>query len=246
MHDKSQARVWDSELQCSDFLIKLFRGTSSIVSRHTRLRSTDLDQGWETSGPGEHLMWSALEFSLPKLRKFSLPKLRKRSSMISRYLDSNSKEVTLHNKEKVEFIRLRIFILWKFMSELLWNVFKFFLGGKCPGCARWNPVMRHHSLRKLKKEPVQRLASVLSNQQQATLWIPRELQGKAWSIRRVQVQLQGAAGIKKYYPPAYRLSLPWLIALHSWEVQPAFERDYLNHSWNPIMRHHSGPEWTWV
>jgi len=52
-------------------------------------------------GSLEHLIWPTSEFSLFKLEHNTASE---RSSMISRYLDSQSKEVTLpHSQIKVEF-----------------------------------------------------------------------------------------------------------------------------------------------
>jgi len=48
--------------------------------------------GMENLAPREHLIWSATELSLPKLEYNSVSKRR---SMLSRYLDSKSREVNL-------------------------------------------------------------------------------------------------------------------------------------------------------
>jgi len=51
-----------------------------------------LTQGWGTCGPHEHLIWLASEFLLPNL-EYNI--MSKRSSMISRYLDSMSREASI-------------------------------------------------------------------------------------------------------------------------------------------------------
>ena len=55
-------------------------------------RPIPLDQGWRTCGPHEHLIWPASEFSL-FLLEYNIAS--KRVSIISRYLNSKTREVIL-------------------------------------------------------------------------------------------------------------------------------------------------------
>jgi len=52
------------------------------------------------------------------------------------------------------------------------------------------------------------------------------------------------AKVETYSPISYQFCIPRVIAMHGWSAQSAIERDCLIHSWSPVWRHHSEPDWT--
>jgi len=51
-----------------------------------------------------------------------------------------------------------------------------------------------------------------------------------------KIRLQDVAGADEYFPPAQPFAIPGPIDLHDSRAQSALERDYLIHSWAPVMR----------
>jgi len=89
---------------------KVSKGSDfNLVSNENLTKYYYLAQGWGTCGPRvkcslrKHLMWPTLEFLLPKF-EYWYDIMSKQSSIISRYFDSKTREVTLsHGQIKVEF-----------------------------------------------------------------------------------------------------------------------------------------------
>jgi len=66
-----------------------------VVCTLQAMPSVAFGQGWGICSPCEHMIWSTSEFSQPKL-EYNITS--KRSSTISRYLDSTSREVSLSHR----------------------------------------------------------------------------------------------------------------------------------------------------
>jgi len=94
--DMSLRQAWYLKLNVRTKKPSLDKNEGGITKPKQRQSSYQFSvaviQGWGTCGPREHLIWPASEFSLPT---FEQNIASKRSSMISTYSGSKSREVTL-------------------------------------------------------------------------------------------------------------------------------------------------------